>query len=196
MLKLTLVNDDTVEINEDTENCIKNADQLSSLFEGTAAIYYVDPDTDNDTPYSDPEDMLFNLRPKEAIDETYIRIKSAEWNFARGYQTIHGYRPDTWQAFVQKEMNSYCQDDARWCYDVALRGCENGSVSSLIHTEDILKVLVEHSRDIEHKIREIGEDYQDGSFMDFSQFTFSNLIWMCYEQTVKDVLRSIELEDI
>ena len=198
MLKLTLANEDTVDIDKNTDNCIRNNEHLNSIFSGNASIYYVDEDQEGPV-YVDPEDIVFH--PENAIktegDPSYQRITKAEWDFKTGHETIYGgYRTNSWEAFVEDEMNKYSQTDANWCYDVINQGCATGCVKSLVYKADILKILVEHSIDLEHEIREIGKRFGDGSFMDFSEFNFSNLVWMCFEEKIREVLNNLDLEDV
>ena len=99
------------------------------------------------------------------------------------------------ERFVQCEMDRYCADGADWCYDVITHGCASGCVGSLIYTSDILKVLSEHARDIQYKVQEIAENI--GGMDDFmTDFTFDRLVWMCFEETVRDALMRLNLDDV
>lgn len=188
MLKLTLANGAVVEI-DDGDNGITNRDELSSVFDSTAYLDYNDGD-------ANVNNILFDVADDEDMDDygmhgDYIRVVSAEWCFAEsGYVGC-----DTFKQFVQAEMNRYCEDGADWCYDVIMHGCAGGTVSSLIYTSDIIKVLSEHARDIQFKVQEIADNI--GGMDDFmTDFTFDRLVWMCFEETVRDVLLKLELDDV
>ena len=197
MLTLTLINGDTVEIKENTDNAIRNIDELDSLFSGTACIYYT---VENSKAHADPDNMLFDLEP--GVDEIikygtpYQRIKGAAWNFAEGYNTPDGYKTDGFKGFVQDEMNKHSKESVYWCHDVITHGCAGGTVPSLVYTSDCLKVLAEHTRDIESQIQEIAENIGLEGFMNFDDFSFDKLVWMCFEETVRDVLSNLQLDDI
>ena len=195
MLTLTLVNDDTLEITENKENAIRNINELNSLFSGTAAIKYNDDPTIGFQEHRyDFSDMLFELEPginpTKEYGAPYQRIKDATWTFANGY-VLDGFK-----SFVQDEMNKHSKDSIYWCHDVITHGCASGTVSSLIYTSDCLKVLAEHASDIENKINQIGEDFGESYSMNYANFSFDKLIWMCFEETVRDVLSNLQLDDI
>ena len=195
MLTLTLLNNDTVEIKENVDNAIRNIDELDSLFSGTACIYYTLKDSMGN---ANPEDMLFDLEPgidpADEYDTSYQRIKDATWNFADSYKTPDGYKTEGFKGFVQDEMNKHSKESVYWCHDVIVHGCAGGTVSSLIYTSDCLKVLAEHTRDIESQIQEIAENIGLEGFM--NDFSFDKLVWLCFEQTVRDVLSNLQLDDI
>lgn len=195
MLTLTLANNATVEIKENTENAIRNIDELDGLFSGAAYISY--PVKDNEA-HANPADMLFNLEPEidpaKEYDRPYQRVKDATWNFAESYPTPDGYKADGFKGFVQDEMNKHCKENVYWCHDVIIHGCAGGTVPSLIYTSDCLKVLAEHPSDIELQIQEIAENIGLEDFME--DFSFDKLVWLCFEQTVRDVLSNLQLDDI
>jgi len=197
LLKLTLANGKVIEIDEHEENAIRNSDELRSLFNGTACIYHYEEEGKED--FTDPEDMLFELEvgidPAKEYDEPYQRITKVKWNFADHYMTETGMKAEGFKGFVEDQMNEHSEDDVYWCYDVANHGCASGTVGCLIYTSDCLKVLAEHSRDIEGIIQEIGEDL-GAKAIDLKDFTFDKLVWMCFEQTLRDALQALYLEDI
>ena len=207
LLMLTLENGETYGIDEYEENAIADKDDLTSLFNGTAAIYYVPPNTksDNSKGFIGPEDMLFNLEPgedpnegtdpNEEFSQPFTRIKSVEWDFAGGYENPAGYRGEGFKAYVQNKMNENSKDNVGWCYDVIHHGCASGCVDGLVYTSDCLKVLAEHAYELQSMIQEIASDYGTDESMKLEEFSFDKLIWMCFEEVVRDALRKLELND-
>lgn len=200
MLKLHLENGSAVEL-KDRENSINNRDQLVSVFSGTACIFY-DKTIRLEEHRGDPMRMLFDIETDINIaveyGKAYQRITKAEWDITSKYETpLGGYTENTFEIFVQKLMNKYSQEDVIWCYDVVQRGCNTGIVSELIYTTDVMKILAEHSIDIEHKIQEIAKEFDDSeAVISLKDFTFCQLIYTCFESTVKETLRALDLGDI
>ena len=205
LLTITLENGETYEIDEYEENAIQDKDDLTSVFEGTAAIYHV-PATDDDEAFTDPEEMVFHLDPDEDPNEgtdpnqpfskPFVRIKSAEWDFAGGYENPLGYRGEGFKGYVQNEMNENSKEELGWCYDVIHNGCASGCVGGLVYTSDCLKVLAQHAYEIQNMVQEIAGEYGSDENIKLEEFSFDKLVWMCFEEVVRDALRKLELNDV
>ena len=78
--------------------------------------------------------------------------------------------------------------------DVLEYGCINGTVSDLTYTDDIQATFDGYQEDIFNKMNEIVENY--GSLPNNFEYNPTNITWMVFEETIRDALHALELEDI
>ena len=205
-LKLTLANGDTLN-SEKLADHIKDFNALLPILErevimhpeeiewieGSQTFHDAERDNEEDAdgnaggflPYNQFGELIRSLpideQSKLEEDDYYYQVSEVEWEGNTNFES-----------FVTKWMN----ENPSALKDVITYGCASGCVGSLIYTSDCLKVLAEHALDIQHKIQQIAEDFGNGEFMDFTDFSFDKLIWMCFEQTVREVLSNLQLDDI
>lgn len=211
-LKLTLASGDTIEGHE-IANHIKNFDSLQLLLNQKAVVHPINHDwveglqsfyeaeRDNEEiedeggghlPYDQFGELIRDLDADEQEyldeDDYYYQITEVDWEPKRDSE---------FEAFVAKWM----KENGEYLQDLTTHGCQNGTVSELVHHQQIWKKLEKHYLDIEIKVQEI---YDSLGSMDFlfsrgygsSGFTFSKIVWMCFEETVKEALQRLDLEDV
>ena len=142
-------------------------------------------------PYDDCGELIRDLDPEEQNeldeDDYYYHITKAEWVGKSDYE-----------GYVANWMNEN-HDAYR---DMITHGCETGMMSDLIYHSQVMEHLKTYKREIEYVVQEIADDLGDMGFL-FGQteynkrdFSFDRLVWMCFEETVRNTLRQLDLEDI
>ena len=211
-LKLTLANGDTIEGYEIADH-VKDFDALQLLLNQKAVVHptnhdwveglqsFYEAERDNKEiedeggghlPYDQFGELIRNLDADEQEyldqDDYYYQITEVNWEPKIGSE---------FEAFVAKWM----KENGEYLQDLTTHGCQNGTVSELIHHQQIWEKLKKHYLDIEIKVQEI---YNSLGSMDFlfstdhgsTGFTFNKVLWMCFEETVRESLQHLDLEDI
>ena len=211
-LKLTLANGDTIEGYE-IANYIKDFDALRTLLNQEAVVHPTNYDweeceqsfqkAEQDNveingeggaylPYDRYGKLVRNLEPDEQEwldeDDYYYQIAEVEWQPQNNSE---------FEAFVANWMG----ENGDYLQDLTVHGCVNGTVSELSTQQQISQVIEKHRAEIEMKVQEIYDSFGEIDFL-FSKgynnhgFTFNRLIWMCFEETVKEALQRLDLEDV
>ena len=192
-LKVTLANGETLELSGDNTTELRYAHQIQTIQETRAMMDPYDSDCwiRVDEPYikyaetcSEEEDE--NPTPFSEFDIDYYRIRHAEWE-------VYGNH-DNFEEYVCSWMN----DNPESLKDVITHGCINGAVPELIYHKQVMDCLVKYKNEIQHKAQEIVDDTGDANFLfdpNNGGFSIDKLVWMCFEETVRNALAQFDLED-
>ena len=142
-------------------------------------------------PYDEFGVPIRDLEPDEqaATNENnyYYQIETAEWVGKSDYEL-----------YVANWMNDH-HDSYK---DIVTHGCVNGTMSDLVHHNQILQHIKYYKTELEVIIQEIADSLDDMGFL-FGQseynkrdFSFDRLVWMCFEETVRQTVAQLNLNDI
>ena len=140
-------------------------------------------------PYHETGLLIRNVHPevKAELDENdyYYQVAEIEWVGKTDYER---YVAD----WMNENRESY--------KDMITHGCESGMMSDLIYHSQILSHIEDYKRELECIVQEIYDDIGDLGFLfganNTGDFSFDRLVWMCFEQTVRNTISQLQLNDI
>ena len=184
---LTTILNQEVVVHPDTLQWI---DGIQSFEEAEANNPEDDDGAGGYIPYDSHGVPIRTLHPeeKELIDEDeyYYQISEIKWVGKTHYEQ-----------FVAQWMNENRDSYKGLIYN----GCISGMVGELIYHNQVLDCIKEHKSELEAIIQETANSLGDMGFLfgeseHSSDFSFDKLVWMCFEQTVRNTLNHLMLTDI
>ena len=210
-LKMKLADDTHVDIEELAEH-IQDTDTLTLFLKREVVIHpeslqwtegdqsFEDAETNNVEgedgsggyiPYDELGTPVRDLHPDEQADmdedDYYYQIETAEWEGDSDFES-----------FVAEWMNEN-KDSYK---DLVTNGCVSGMVSKLVYHSQVLDCIREHKRELEMIVQDIAENLGDMDFLfglceyNKRDFSFDRLVWMCFEETVRQTVGQLDLSDI
>ena len=132
-------------------------------------------------------DLPFEEQLQHTYDDSYWQVSEIAWEGETGFEE-----------FVATWMNE-SQDAYK---DLLTNGCQSGMVSELVYHYQVISCIKAHKRELEGIVQEIADEFGDMGFLfgkcewNPKDFSFDRLVWMCFEETVKTALHTLQLEDV
>ena len=211
-LKIQLANATQIDMDEINEH-INDSDELTlfmdkkvlvhpttlSWIESPQLFEHAERDNEEDSdgngggylPYVDTGELARDHTTKtgETVDEDdyYYQVSDIEWEGETEFEE-----------YVANWMN----ENPESYKDLITHGCISGMIPDLLYHNQILECLRDYKRDLENIIQEIADNLGDMGFLfgqcqyNSNDFSFDRLIWMCFEETVRQTLSNLDLDDI
>ena len=200
-LKIELTN--SYALNEEEIIAIANSyDDLYPILADHAVINPINKLYVDITPsYTREAEEIHTKNKHEPYNELGTPIKDLNESDKKIYNDKDEYywRPNHIKWYGDSDFETFAADwmtrHPESLKDLCMHGCQSGVVSELIYTSDIKGYLHEYYLDIQEIVCEIYEDIGEPSFMS-KDFSFDQLVWMCFEETVRKALYALELDDI